>query len=60
MTPTSLKEISARIVKTNALPYGPKTLPRTLIQYLNSSNCCVNPDCKGESLALALDPKSKI
>lgn len=48
MTPNSLKEISARVVKTNGIPYGPKILPRTLIQYLNSSNCCVNPNCKGK------------
>ena len=47
MTPTSLKEISARVVKTCALPYGPSDLPKTLIEYLSSANCCVNPDCKG-------------
>lgn len=50
MTPTSLKEISARIVKIHSIPYGPKILPRTLIDYLNSANCCVNPNCKGKNL----------
>lgn len=48
MTPTSLKEISARVVKTCAIPFGPGDLPRTVIDYLLSANCCVNPECKGE------------
>jgi hypothetical protein len=48
MTPTSLKEISARVVKTCAIPFGPQDLPRTVIDYLSSANCCVNPACKGK------------
>lgn len=50
MTPTSLKELTARVVKTYAISYSPNTLPRTLIEYLNSANCCVNPNCKGETI----------
>lgn len=49
MTPTSLKEISARVVKTYSLPFGPEDLPRTVIDYLSSANCCVNPACQGEN-----------
>jgi hypothetical protein len=48
MTPTSLKEISARVVKTCSIPFGPEDLPKTVIDYLSSANCCVNPECKGE------------
>lgn len=47
MTPASLKEISARVVKTIDYQYTEEDLPRTLIEYLNCANCCVNPKCKG-------------
>ncbi|CRL03828.1 CLUMA_CG016203, isoform B [Clunio marinus] len=47
MTPTSLKEISARVVKTFGVPFEPVDVPRTIIDYLQSANCCVNPECKG-------------
>jgi hypothetical protein len=52
MTPTSLKEISARVVKTSLITFGPGDLPRTVIDYLSSANCCVNPKCQGEDLCL--------
>lgn len=48
MTPTTLKESAARVVKISELPYSPENLPRTLIDYLSFANCCVNPNCKGE------------
>lgn len=48
MTPTSLKESAARTVKINAIPYTDEDLPRTMIDYLSSANCCVNPECKGK------------
>lgn len=48
MTPTSLKELTARVVKTFAVPFTAKDLPKTVIDYLLSANCCVNPECKGE------------
>ena len=48
MTPTSLKELTARVVKTFAVPFSAKDLPKTVIDYLLSANCCVNPECKGE------------
>lgn len=50
MTPTSLKEISARVVKTYSIPYTIEDLPKTVIDYMSSANCCVNPECKGEKL----------
>lgn len=49
MNPTSLKEISARVVKTCSIPFSGEDLPRTVIEYLSSANCCVNPECKGEN-----------
>lgn len=48
MTPTTLKESAARVVKISELLYSPENLPRTLIDYLSFANCCVNPNCKGE------------
>jgi hypothetical protein len=54
MTPTSLKEISARVVKTSLIPFGPLDLPRTVIDYLSSANCCVNPKCQGKVLCLVI------
>lgn len=47
MTPTSLKEMAARVVKVNEIPYVTGDIPRTLFDYLNCANCCVNPNCKG-------------
>ncbi|XP_067636095.1 leucine-rich repeat-containing protein 58 [Eurosta solidaginis] len=47
MTPPSLMECAARVIKVSSIPYGPGILPRTVIEYLQSANCCVNPNCKG-------------
>ena len=47
MTPTSLKEISARVVKTYSIPFCLEDLPKTVVEYLSSANCCVNPACQG-------------
>lgn len=47
INPPSLMELSARAVKAAPIKYGPEDLPLTLIEYLNSANCCVNPNCKG-------------
>lgn len=47
LNPPTLLELAARSVKVAALPYGPEDLPRTLIDYLQTANCCVNPNCKG-------------
>ncbi|XP_058447637.1 leucine-rich repeat-containing protein 58 [Malaya genurostris] len=47
LNPPTLLELAARSVKTASIPYGPGDLPRTLIEYLETANCCVNPHCKG-------------
>lgn len=47
LNPPSLKEITARIVKVSLVKYGPEDIPLTLLEYLKSANCCVNPNCKG-------------
>lgn len=48
LNPPTLLELAARSVKVAALPFGPEDLPRTLIDYLQTANCCVNPNCKGK------------
>lgn len=48
LNPPTLLELAARSAKIASVPYGPGDLPRTLIEYLQTANCCVNPNCKGE------------
>lgn len=50
MTPPTLKETSARVVKVNSISFSADDLPMTVIDYLLSANCCVNPECKGEKV----------
>ncbi|XP_053693767.1 leucine-rich repeat-containing protein 58 [Sabethes cyaneus] len=47
LNPPTLLELAARTVKTASVPYSPFDLPRVLIEYLQTANCCVNPNCKG-------------
>ncbi|XP_064538459.1 leucine-rich repeat-containing protein 58 [Drosophila montana] len=47
LKPPTLLELAGRIVKASGQRPGPGDLPRTLAEYLNSANCCVNPNCKG-------------
>lgn len=47
MKPPTLMEFAARVVKVTGIPYGPGIVPRTVNDYLQSANCCVNPKCKG-------------
>lgn len=47
INPPSLRELSARIVKSLSFQLGPSDLPVSLLDYLASANCCVNPRCKG-------------
>ncbi|XP_058061746.1 leucine-rich repeat-containing protein 58 [Anopheles bellator] len=47
LNPPSLLELAGRTVKSCAIRYGPDDLPRMLIEYLQTANCCVNPNCKG-------------
>ncbi|XP_020279548.1 leucine-rich repeat-containing protein 58 [Pseudomyrmex gracilis] len=45
--PPSLLELAARVVKTSDIRYDDESIPRNLVQYLNSAHHCVNPKCKG-------------
>ncbi|XP_015436332.1 PREDICTED: leucine-rich repeat-containing protein 58 [Dufourea novaeangliae] len=45
--PPSLLELAARVIKTSDIQYDGETIPRNLVEYLNSGHCCVNPKCKG-------------
>ncbi|KAH8345246.1 hypothetical protein KR059_011625 [Drosophila kikkawai] len=47
LKPPTLLELAGRIVKASGQRPGPYDIPRTLAEYLNSANCCVNPNCKG-------------
>uniref|UniRef100_U5EL25 Putative cytoskeletal regulator flightless-i n=1 Tax=Corethrella appendiculata TaxID=1370023 RepID=U5EL25_9DIPT len=47
LNPSSLLELAARTVKCSEIKYGPEELPRSLIEYLSTANCCVNPQCTG-------------
>jgi Leucine-rich repeat (LRR) protein len=43
----SLLELSGRVIKMKSIPFCDKVLPNSLVQYLNSAQCCLNPKCKG-------------
>lgn len=43
----SLLELSGRVIKSKNIPYNQSNLPKHLVQYLNSAQCCLNPKCKG-------------
>ncbi|XP_066583961.1 leucine-rich repeat-containing protein 58 [Prorops nasuta] len=45
--PPSLLELAARVIKTNDIRYTEESIPRNLVEYLNSGHHCVNPKCKG-------------
>jgi len=47
LTPATLLELAARTIRTSSICYGPSDLPRTMMEYLQSANCCVNPKCTG-------------
>ena len=45
--PPSLLELAARVIKTADIRYDEESLPKNLVEYLNSGHRCVNPKCKG-------------
>ncbi|XP_017119430.1 leucine-rich repeat-containing protein 58 [Drosophila elegans] len=47
LKPPTLLELAGRMVKASGQRPGPYDIPRTLAEYLNSANCCVNPNCRG-------------
>ena len=50
LTPPTLMELAARTVRSAALEYTEEEMPNTLVDYLQSAHCCVNPKCSGKSL----------
>lgn len=42
-----LKELTARSIKLHKIPYDNQSLPKTLVDYLNTAKSCLNPKCKG-------------
>ncbi len=46
----TLKELSARTIKFHRVNYDDKTIPKSLVEYLNTAKSCLNPKCKGKFL----------
>ncbi|XP_032517873.2 leucine-rich repeat-containing protein 58 [Danaus plexippus] len=47
LQPPSLLELAGRTIKLHQIAIKPGDVPATLIKYLTSAQCCVNPKCKG-------------
>lgn len=47
LNPPTLLELSARVIRTSGILYGPHDLPKSMRDYLSTAHCCVNPKCKG-------------
>jgi len=45
--PPSLMEMAGRVIKISKIPYQQDEIPRSVFQYLQSAQHCVNPKCKG-------------
>ncbi|XP_045499874.1 leucine-rich repeat-containing protein 58 [Colias croceus] len=45
--PASLLELAGRTIKLHEIPVRVGEVPITLIKYLKSAQCCVNPKCRG-------------
>ncbi|CAF1036334.1 unnamed protein product [Adineta ricciae] len=43
----TLKELTARTIKLHRVDYDNKSMPKCLIEYLNSAKSCLNPKCQG-------------
>jgi hypothetical protein len=43
----TLKELVGRTIKLHKISYDEKSIPKGLIEYLNSAKSCLNPKCKG-------------
>lgn len=55
--PPSLLELAARVIMTNNIQYDGESIPRNLVEYLNSGHRCVNSKCKGQWLSLIQSSK---
>lgn len=47
LSPPSLLELSARVLKSSDVRVTAEDIPQTLVEYLANANCCVNPKCTG-------------
>ncbi len=43
----TLKELASRTIKLHKISYDDKSIPKILVEYLNSAKSCLNPKCKG-------------
>jgi hypothetical protein len=43
----TLKELAGRIIKLHKIIYDDKSIPKSLVEYLNSAKSCLNSKCKG-------------
>ncbi len=43
----TLKELASRTIKLHRVSYDDKSIPKSLVEYLNSAKSCLNPKCKG-------------
>jgi hypothetical protein len=43
----TLKELAGRTIKLHRITYDDKSIPKSLMEYLNSAKSCLNPKCKG-------------
>jgi len=43
----TLKELSARTIKLHQIYYSETSMPKYLVEYLNSAKSCLNPKCQG-------------
>jgi hypothetical protein len=44
----TLKELSARTIKLHKIYYDETSIPKYLVEYLNSAKSCLNPKCQGK------------
>ena len=54
----TLKELAARTIKLHRTTYDEQTIPKCLIEYLNSAKSCLNPKCQGKSCICKVERKS--
>ena len=43
----TLKELASRTIKLHKISYDDKSIPKSLVEYLNAAKSCLNPKCKG-------------
>ena len=56
----TLKELSARTIKFHQINYDDRSIPKILVEYLNSAKSCLNPKCKGKMHIYDIDHLSTL